>query len=115
METKINYSEIAKQYYTAYENQDKQTVADLLLDDFTFCSPNDDYIAKDVYFEKCWAMSDENPKFSFESILENGSDVFVFYKCETQSKRKFRNVELIRFKRNKIQAIEVYFGNALHV
>jgi len=105
-------SEIVNRYFSAYETQDRPVVEDLLTDDFTFTSPNDDHIDKAVYFERCWQFSHLSPTFRFAKLVESGDDVFVLYECTPKDGETFRNTEFFRMGDNKIKAIEVYFGSA---
>ncbi|MEP7076149.1 MAG: nuclear transport factor 2 family protein [Acidobacteriota bacterium] len=104
-------SEIVNRYFSAYETQDRPVVEDLLTDDFTFTSPNDEHIDKAVYFERCWQFSHLNPTFRFVKLVESGGDVFVLYECTPKDGATFRNTEFFQIGDGKIKAIEVYFGS----
>jgi ketosteroid isomerase-like protein len=108
---KMTASEIVNRYFSSYETQDRPVVEELLTDDFTFTSPNDDHIDKAVYFERCWQFSHLNPTFRFAKLIESGDDVFVLYECTPKDGETFRNVEFFQIADNKIKAIEVYFGS----
>jgi ketosteroid isomerase-like protein len=110
----FNLTDLVKNIFHAYEAKDRAACEKMLTYDFTFTSPNNDnHINKDAYFERCWAFSEENPVFEFEKIAVNGNDVFALYNCKTKTGKKFRNTELFKFNRDKIMAIEVYFGESI--
>lgn len=104
-------SELVKKIFYAYETKDKLACEQMLTDDFTFTSPNnDDHINKVEYFRKCWEFSDQNPVYTFERISVSDNIVFILYSCKTKTGKKFRNTEVFEFEKNKIKSIEVYFG-----
>jgi len=112
--TTIDLSNLVKNIFHAYETKDKSACEKMLTDDFTFTSPNnDDHISKDAYFERCWSFSEQNPVYEFEKIVVSGEDVFVLYNCVTKTNKKFRNTELFKFEKDKIKAVEVYFGDTI--
>ncbi|MEO6838546.1 MAG: nuclear transport factor 2 family protein [Ginsengibacter sp.] len=105
---------MVKNIFNAYEKKDKPACETILTDDFTFTSPNnDDHISKDIYFERCWSFSAQNPAYEFEEIVVSGNDVFVLYNCKIRTGKEFRNTELFKFERDKIKAIEVSFGKTI--
>ncbi len=108
METSI--TRLVENYFNAYETKQRKVVEDLLADDFTFTSPEDDGIDKDAFFEKCWGQSDDHPLFKLEKILEHNHQIIILYDCKTGSGQEFRNVEIFIFEGNKIKSIEVFFG-----
>ena len=102
--------EIIRRYLGSYETSDRDTIEEILPDEFIFTSPQDDHIDRSAYFEKCWAMSSMKPSISIETIAESGDDAFVLYECD-MSGMKFRNTEYIKFSGDKIISVEVFFGN----
>ena len=60
-----------------------------------------------------WPFSEQNPVYEFEKIAVSGNDVFVVYNCKTKIGKKFRNTEFFKFEKDKIKAVEVYFGNTI--
>jgi len=106
----IDFSELVKDIYRAYETKDKSACENLLADDFTFTSPNDDHISKQDYLQRCWPFSEENPVYHLEQIMITGNYVLVLYACETKAHKKFRNTEHFQFEDAKIKSIEVFFG-----
>jgi hypothetical protein len=43
-------------------------------------------------------------------VFGSGNEAFVMYVCRTKNGKHFRNVEYLRLKDDKVQAIECYFG-----
>ena len=103
-------AEIIHKYYAAYESKDKQALERLLSDDFTFSSPQDDRINKEIYFARCWPFSENVRHFHIERISESGDEVFVLYECESASAPAFRNIEVFRIEQGKVKEVAVYFG-----
>jgi len=109
---KLTAAEIVNRYFSAYETQNRSVVEELLSDDFTFTSPNDERIDKAVYFERCWQFSNQSPTYRFTKLVASADDdVFVLYECTLKNGDIFRNTEFFRIVENKITSIEVYFGS----
>ncbi len=104
--------EIIRKYYAAWEKKDWGPLDMLLADNFTFTSPNhDDHISKSAFKARCWeSQIDLIERFELERVIESGKDAFVKYLCRTKNGKSFRNVEYLRFRDEKVEAIEVYFG-----
>jgi len=83
-----------------------------LADDFTFTSAaGDDHISKGTFKTRCWeSQIGFIERFELEQVLGNGNEALVKYLCRTKNGRSFRNVESFRFRDNKIEALECYFG-----
>lgn len=103
---------IIRKYYAAWEKKDWGPFDVLLADSFTFTSPNDDdHISKSAFKARCWeSQIDFIERFELERIIADGNDAFVRYLCRTKNGKSFRNVGYFRFKGEKIEAIECYFG-----
>jgi ketosteroid isomerase-like protein len=102
---------VIKKYYGGYEKKDWNSVENLLADDFSFTSPNnDDHIGIEKFKEKCWPEADKIERFDVDKVFENGDEAFVRYQCWTTSGKSFRNTEYFRFGNGKIKEIEVFFG-----
>ena len=109
-----NLANLSTSIFHAYETKDRSACEKILAGDFTFTSPNnDDHISKDAYFERCWPFSERNPVYEFEKIVVDGNDTVVVYTCKTKTGKKFKNIELFKFEKDKIKAIEVFFGNTI--
>jgi ketosteroid isomerase-like protein len=104
--------ETIRKYYAAWENKDWRPIDILLADDFTFTSANDDdHISKSAFKARCWeSQIDFIERFERERVIGNGNDAFVMYACRTKNGKTFRNVEYLRLRDDKVEAIECYFG-----
>jgi ketosteroid isomerase-like protein len=105
---------LIRAYYGGWENKDWGLVDTLLADDFTFTSAApDDHISKAAFKRRCWnTQSALIGKFDLERVFGAGDEAFVKYVCHTKNGKSFRNVEYLRFKRGRVEAIECYFGGA---
>ena len=104
--------ETIHKWYAAWEKKDWGPVAALLADDFTFTSAaGDDHINKSAFKTQCWQTQiDFIDRFELQHVFGSGSEAFVMYVCRTKNGNKFRNVEYLRLKGEKLEAIECYFG-----
>ena len=104
-------SDLVRRYFAAYESKDRMALEQLLTDDFRFSSPLDDYIDRRMYFERCWAFSEQVRAFHIMKLFERGEEAFVLYECEPKVGPRFRNTEFFRIEGNKIKEVGVYFGS----
>lgn len=105
---------IIRKYYGGWERKDWELVDKLLADNFTFTSAApDDHISKTAFKKQCWnTQSALIGKFDLELVFGAGDEAFVKYLCHTKSGKAFRNVEYLRLKDKRVEAIECYFGGA---
>ena len=101
-----------RNYYAAWETKDWHPLDNLLADNFTFSSANnDDHIGKSTFKARCWeSQIDFIERFELQRVIGNGDDAFVMYVCRTKNGKTFRNVEYFRLSDRKVEAIECYFG-----
>lgn len=104
--------EIVRRYYKAWERKDWEPIDVLLAESFTFTSANnDDHISKSTFKTRCWeSQIDFIDHFELERLIAHDDWAFVKYLCWTRNGKSFRNVEYFRFKEEKVEAIECYFG-----
>ena len=104
--------EIVRKWYAAWEQKDWGPVDSLLADDFTFSSAaGDDHISKSAFKTQCWeSQIDFIERFDLQRVFGSGNEAFVMYVCRTKNGKTFRNVEYLRLKDDKLEAIECYFG-----
>lgn len=96
--------------FAAYLANRKDEVSDMLTEDFTFSSPNDDHINKATYFERCWPQPPAFSAIHIERISLEDNEALVRYRADKRDGGAFRNVEVIRFHGDRIASVEVYFG-----
>ena len=110
----MNFDEIIRTYYSGYELKEWKAIENMLAENFTFTSPNDDdHIDIPTYKERCWRQAEYIEHFELESILGRENEAFVKYLCTTTNGTSFRNTEYFRFEGGKIGSVEVYFGGSL--
>lgn len=104
--------ELVRKWYAAWGNKDLDTFNNLLADNFTFTSAaGDDHISKSAFKTQCWDTQINFIKdFDLERITTGADDAFVKYLCHTVNGKSLRNVEYLRIKNGKLEAIECYFG-----
>jgi hypothetical protein len=104
--------ETIRKWYAAWEKKDWRPVDILLTDDFTFTSAaGDDHISKSTFKARCWETQNGFiERFDLQRVFGSGNEAFVMYVCRTNSGKTFRNVEYIRLRDDKLEAIECYFG-----
>jgi hypothetical protein len=107
-----NNEETIRKYYAAWEKKDWRPIDILLADNFTFTSANnDDHISKSTFKTRCWeSQIDFIERFELERVIGNGNEAFVMYVCRTKNGKTLRNVEYLRLRHDKVEAIECYFG-----
>ena len=103
-------TEIIRNLFAAYMQNDRQAVEAAFTDDFRFTSPFDDEIDKATYFERCWRVSDWIEREDLERIMVEGEAALVTYRCVTKQGKSFRNTEAYTFAGDRIRRIDVYFG-----
>ena len=103
-------ADLARRYFHAVQNADRETLESLLADDFTFTSPWDDGIDRAAYFERCFPHAGS---FRFREpmkVFAEGDEAFVMYETEGKPGGTFRNTELFRAEGGRIRSIDVFFG-----
>jgi ketosteroid isomerase-like protein len=102
--------QMARQIYGAYASDDRAVAERLIADDFTFFSPPDPGIGRELYFERCWPNHETIAAFEFVRLVEHGDEVLVTYESTKTDGRRFRNTEVLTFAGEQIVRAEVYFG-----
>ena len=108
---------VVRSWYKAWEkkNKDWGPFDAILADDFTFSSPNgEDHISKTAFKKNCWDTQIDFVKgFDLELVTIKGDEALVKYLCHTTNGKSFRNVEYLRLRNQRIEAIECYFGGKM--
>lgn len=102
--------QVVRDCYGAYESGDRRVVERCLAGDFTFYSPADVGIDREMYFERCWPNAELIEAFEFKRLVEVGDEVIVTYESKRTDGSRFRNTEVLTFEGDKICSVEVYFG-----
>jgi ketosteroid isomerase-like protein len=103
---------IIRRWYAAWEKNDWGPLDILLADDFQFSSAaGDDHISKSDFKAQCWeSQKDFIERFDLQRVFGHGNEAFVMYLGRTKNGKTFRNVEYLRLRGDKVEAIECYFG-----
>ena len=101
-----------RKYYAAWEQREWSPFETLLADNFTFSSAaGDDHIVKSAFKAQCWqTQKDFIERFDLERVYGRGNEALVMYLGHTKNGKTFRNVEYLRLRDDKVEAIECYFG-----
>jgi ketosteroid isomerase-like protein len=104
--------ETIRKWYAAWGQKDWHPVDILLAENFTFTSAaGDDHISKSAFKTQCWeSQINFIERFDLQRVFGSGNEAFVLYVCRTKSGKTFRNVEYLRLRDDKVEAIECYFG-----
>src|SRR5258708_14258607 len=102
-------AEIIRALFAAYLSNDRGRIEDSFTDDFRFTSPYDDRIDKATYFERCWKASDWIERHDLETILVDGDQAFVTYRCTARDGKSFRNTAFFCFEGDKIRRSDAHF------
>ena len=107
-----NNEATVRKWYAAWEQKDWRPVDVLLADNFTFTSAaGDDHISKSAFKKQCWETQiNFIERFDLVRVFGSGNEAFVLYVCRTKNGKSFRNVEYLRLRDDKVEAIECYFG-----
>ncbi len=97
--------------FDAYLAHDPDAADQLLADDVSFTSPQDDHIDKQAYFQRCFPTADRLTSQEIVEVVDAGGDsVFVMYEYELRSGDRHRNTEFITVCGGQITDIHVFFG-----
>jgi len=106
--------EIVRKWYRAWVEKDEPQFEALMTDNFTFSSAaGDDHISRSTFKTQCWdTQAKLIERSDLERVMTNGNEAFVKYLCQTTNGKSFRNVEYLRLRDGKLEALECYFGGA---
>ena len=106
--------EIIRKWYKAWVEKDEGQFEALMTDNFTFTSAaGDDHISRGTFKTQCWdTQAKLIEKSDLERVITSGNEAFVKYLCVTTNGKSFRNVEYLRIRDGKVEALECYFGGA---
>ena len=103
-------SELANRYFAAYATGDRRGIEALLTPDFTFTSPHEGQLDRAAYVERCWALAGTCEYHDLKSQVVTDNECFVLYETKSKSGDVQRNVELLRFKGDRLASVEVFLG-----
>jgi ketosteroid isomerase-like protein len=106
--------EIIRKWYKAWVQKDEVQFEALMADNFTFSSAaGDDHISRSTFKTQCWdTQAQLIERSDLERVIASGNEAFVKYLCHTTNGKSFRNVEYLRVRDGKVEALECYFGGA---
>jgi len=106
--------EIIRKWYKAWVENDEDQFEALMTDNFTFTSAaGDDHISRNTFKTQCWdTQAKLIERSDLERVITSDNEAFVKYLCHTTNGKSFRNVEYLRVRDGKLEALECYFGGA---
>jgi hypothetical protein len=105
-----NHIELAKKFYKAFSEADRNYVEKLLAPDFTLSAPSTSFLDRDGFFERAWPGAAGHVKHDFVRLIEQDDEVVVTYEETMPDGTKKRNTEVLTFTGDKILRSEIYFG-----
>jgi ketosteroid isomerase-like protein len=102
--------ELVHTYFAAFVTGDRRGIEALLTPDFTFTSPSEDLIDRATYIERCWALAGTFEYHDLRSTFVANDECVVLYESKSTSGNVQRNVELLRFRGNRLASVEVFMG-----
>jgi ketosteroid isomerase-like protein len=104
-------ADVVRAAFDAYLTQDRAAAERLLAADYTFTSPQDDYISKAAFMQRCFPTAD---RFSWQRIVEltdAGEDgVFIMYEYELKTGERHRNAEFSTVRDGQLTQTLCFFG-----
>jgi ketosteroid isomerase-like protein len=95
----------------AYQRQDLQAASDLLADDFTFTSPQDDHIDKATDLERCFPTAGRFITSEILALVPAGDNaVLLLYEYQLKTGERYRNTEYITVRDGLLAETQVFFG-----
>ena len=113
----MDLTQKVRDYFRAYETSDRGAIEDILAAGFTFTSPFDDAISREVYFSRCWPNNTNHWRFDFEFLAQDGDRVMVAYVAHLKTGNPvhpaatFRNAGCHAFELGKLKSVTVFFGD----
>lgn len=105
-----NHTELAKKFYKAFSEADRDLVETLLAPDFTLSAPSAPFLDRNGFFERAWPGAAGHVKHDFVRLIEQSDEVVVTYEETMPDGTKRRNTEVLTFAGEKIRRSEIYFG-----
>jgi ketosteroid isomerase-like protein len=105
-----DYVQLAKDYYAAFSEGDREHLEALLASNLLFSAPPDPRLDRAGYFERCWPGAGKGQAYTFVRLKQFDNEVLVTYEQRLGDNPASRNTEILTFEDSRIKQIEVYFG-----
>jgi len=104
-------TEVVRRMFEAYLAGDEAVARELLADDYTFTSPQDDHIDRDAFLERCFPTAARVRWQEIRELVPAGEDgAFVLYEYELRTGERHRNVEHAVVRDGRLAETHVFFG-----
>ncbi|HEX5448354.1 MAG TPA: nuclear transport factor 2 family protein [Candidatus Saccharimonadales bacterium] len=105
-----HHIKLAKKFYKAFSEADRDSVEKILAPDFTLSAPPDSFLDRNGFFEQAWPGAAGHVKHDFVRLIEQGDEVVVTYEETMPDGTKKRNTEVLTFADDKLRKSEIYLG-----
>lgn len=109
----MNDINIVKASFQAFQRQDSEAAQQLLADDFTFTSRQDDHLDRAAFMQRCFPTAERFAQQRLLEIISTSHGVLSLYEYELKDGGRYRNVELSKVKNDLIVETQVFFGGAV--
>jgi ketosteroid isomerase-like protein len=107
----MHRTDVVRAAFDAYVAQDRTAAVRLLADDYTFTSPQDDYISKAEFMERCFPTADRVRWQRVVELTGAGEDgVFIMYEYELKTGGRHRNAEFSMVRDGQLTQTLCFFG-----
>ena len=107
----MSNTDIVRAMFDAYLAQDRDTAEQLLAEDLSFTSPQDDHIDKAAFMQRCFPTAGRlNSQEILELVSAGADSVFILYEYELKTGERHRNAEYITVRDGQLVEIQVFFG-----
>jgi ketosteroid isomerase-like protein len=107
----MSNTDIVRAAFDAYLAQDRDTAEQLLAENLSFTSPQDDHIDKAAFMQRCFPTAGRLNSQEILELVSAGADgVFILYEYELKTGERHRNTEYITVRDGQIVEIQVFFG-----
>jgi len=103
--------DVVTQLQAAFDAQDAAAADQLVADDFTFTSPQDDHLDKAEWMRVCFPTAAHFGSRTMLAVQELGDDVVAYYEYEVADTGEvYRNTEVITVRDGRVSETRVFFG-----
>ena len=104
-------TEVVRRMFEAYLSGDEAVARELLAEDYTFTSPQDDHIDRAAVLARCVPTAERGRWQEIRELVPAGEGrAFVLYEYELKTGERHRNVEHAVVRDGRLVETHVFFG-----